>query len=246
MATFGQADVFLLVGGYALTAYVMDGSFTREAITEQSDTWGDSWEEHSDTGIERCSLSIANGFYDDASNASNDALNERQGTSDVVVFGMAGTAIGSAAIGMSGQFAVNFNRTATRGQLHKFSGEYLNTGVVEENVIILHALGAESGDGDEEANSIDNSASSASGGSGYLEVTALTDGGYDDITVRVIDSSDDITFGELVSFTATTAAPSAERVTVSGTVERYVSTDWSWTGSGSGESATFLSGFVRN
>lgn len=243
MAAYGQSSIFLLAAGYPVTGYIMDGAFHKEALTEQSDTWGDSWVENSGVGMTRANLSIGNGFYDDASGASDEIMQALKGVSAVCILGLAGNVIGRGFVGMSGMINNTFTRTASRGALHKFSGEFVNSGLVEEGQIV-HALGAESGDDTAEGTPVDGGASSSDGGSGYLEVTALALGGYDDITVRIIDSSDDITYAELVSFTAVTAV-GAERVTVSGTVERYVSADWSWTGSGSSESATFLAGFYR-
>jgi hypothetical protein len=49
-----------------------------------------------------------------------------------------------------------------------------------------------------------------------------------------------------LSFTAVTSAPTAERVTVAGTVERYVASSYAFTGSGAAQSVTYLAAFVRN
>lgn len=83
------------------------------------------------------------------------------------------------------------------------------------------------------------------GGAGYLEVTALTLGGYTSVTVAIRDSDDDITFADLVSFAVVTAAPEAQRVTVSGAVERYLAQSVTFNGAGAGPSITYFAGFAR-
>lgn len=84
-------------------------------------------------------------------------------------------------------------------------------------------------------------ANSANGGSGYQQITALS--GFTGFVGKVRDSSDDITYADLVTFTNVTSAPSAERVTVAGTVDRYLSYDGNVTGSGS---ITAFAGFSRS
>jgi len=114
---------------------------------------------------------------------------------------------------------------------------------------IHHALGAETSDGDTEASSIDNTASSSDGGVGFFLYTALNDDGGDGLAPRIIDSDDDITFGALIAFTTVADAAAtlgAERKTVSGTVERYVASDWDFTGApGGSATSTFFLGFER-
>jgi len=113
--------------------------------------------------------------------------------------------------------------------------------------IILHNLTAETTDWDTEASSQDNSASSANGGIAHLISTDGDLDGGDGITHEVIDSADDITFGTLVSFTQITAWPtSGQRVTVSGTVERYVACKGAHAGTpGGSETDTTFIGFDR-
>ncbi len=83
-------------------------------------------------------------------------------------------------------------------------------------------------------------ANSANGGAGYQQVTACS--GFSGYIGKLRDSADDTTYADLVTFADVTAAPAAERVTVSGTVDRYLSHDGDVTGSGS---ITVFSGFAR-
>jgi hypothetical protein len=82
-------------------------------------------------------------------------------------------------------------------------------------------------------------ADSPNGAVGYLEVTAFS--GFTQIVIKLRDSTDNVTFADLITFTTVTAI-GAERATVSGTVDRYVAASWVKTGTGS---ATFMVGIAR-
>lgn len=113
---------------------------------------------------------------------------------------------------------------------------------------ILHNLTAETTDWDTTASSQDNTASSSDGGVGYLVSTAGDLDGGTGVTHEVIDSADDITFGTLLTFAQITSWPtSGQRVTVTGTVERYLASKGYYQGvPGGSETDTTFIGFVRN
>lgn len=90
--------------------------------------------------------------------------------------------------------------------------------------------------------SVDNAASSANGGVGYLHITALSAG--DTITVLIEDSADDAAWATLITFTLDGTALDAERLTVSGTVDRYVRA--SYTVTGATISFPIAVGFIRS
>jgi hypothetical protein len=87
--------------------------------------------------------------------------------------------------------------------------------------------------------------SSNNGGVAYLAVSAFT--GFTAVTVKVRSSADDITYADLVTFAPVTAPPpdvtAAQRVTVAGTIARYLSVSGTVTGAGSLQ--PFV-GFKRN
>lgn len=83
------------------------------------------------------------------------------------------------------------------------------------------------------------------GGAGYLEVSALALGGYDSVTITLRDSPDDITFGDLGTFTIVTAARVAERIEIAGTIERFTAESYAFNGSGSAQSINYLVGLHR-
>jgi len=77
------------------------------------------------------------------------------------------------------------------------------------------------------------------GGAGYLQVTAFS--GLSAYIAKVRDSVDDITYADLVTF-ADQPALGAQRVAVSGQVDRHLAIDGNVTGSGS---VTTMAGFCR-
>jgi len=82
----------------------------------------------------------------------------------------------------------------------------------------------------------------SNGGAGYQMVSALS--GFSGFVGKIRDSADDITYGDLLTFTNVTAAPAAERLTnVADTVvDRYLSFNGDVTGAGS---ITVFVGFAR-
>ncbi len=85
-------------------------------------------------------------------------------------------------------------------------------------------------------------ANSANGGAGYQMVPAMA--GFTGFIGKIRDSADDITYGDLLTFTNVTAAPAAERLTnVADTVvDRYLCYTGTPTGAGS---VTAFVGFAR-
>lgn len=84
-------------------------------------------------------------------------------------------------------------------------------------------------------------ANSPNGGVGYQEVSELT--GLTGFVGIIQHSTDDVTFSTLLTFANVTAAPAAERVTVTGTVHRFLAYDGNVTGAGT---LTPFVGFARN
>lgn len=243
MGRFGPADVdFLIINGMDVLGDATQFEDSREALTEEITPLGDSAETHAYIGVKRYSAS-QQGFYNDAANRSNAALVGLT-TAKILTLATEGNTIGKPVI-CSKLVEVQYDRQISRGALHKANAQYISAEGHDE-ALILHALGARTSSDDTEASSVDGTAQSTAGGTAYLQVTALTLGGYDSVTITVLDDADNSgSFGSLVAFTNVTAI-GAERVTVSGTVERYLAVSWAFNGTGSNPSITFMVGFKRN
>lgn len=103
--------------------------------------------------------------------------------------------------------------------------------------VSLHDLSAETGAMNE--SSVDQAASSSNGGVANLHVTAFTG---TDCVIKIQDSADDSNWADLITFT-TVDDVTSERVTVTGSVDRYVR---AIVASGTFSSVTFSVAFARN
>jgi hypothetical protein len=246
MARYGSDDAFILVDGYNLSGLTTTGTAEIEAITEATHGLGDSWEEQSYVGLKRAMLT-QEGFYDDAALQSNVALVGSEGLSRLALFGLEGNVIGEKAIAYMGALESKTVRIATRGELHKLNVEYVGNGAVHD-AIILHALGAEDASpANTQSASVDNAAQSTTGAVAFLQVTSLTLGGYTNCIIQVDDSANNSAWLAVSggAFTAVTAAPTAQTLVIPGTIRRYLSVSWAFTGAGSGESVSFIVGVTR-
>ena len=247
---YGSPDVgFILQGGRSLLADLTVVTIDREAILEETTVLGDSDEQHAKIGLNKAVIT-QEGFYDDGTDRINDALVGL--TEEIACVGYAGNALPSSGVarpcvGIKGQLQTTYVRAASRNELHKASAAYVANGIVEELVLLAHHVARTSDSGDTESTSHDNAASSADGGAAYLQVSALALGGYDSVQVTIRDSADDAAWLDHAdgAFAVVAAAPSAQRIALTGTIRRYTAIDWDFIGAGSSQSITFMVGLNR-
>ncbi len=244
MALKGSADVgFILYAGYDIMGLITSLEELNAAVLEQSDGLGDASDEWAAVGVSKWDFSI-DGFYDDTILRAIEALSGNQ----VLFYSLVSNTIGDRCVG------VNAPRTTitrgpsrdalTKAQIAFKSDEGPDVGQISAAHGTVTTLGPVEGASDDWGA---GNAPSTAGGVGYLEVDALTLDGGTALQVIIKDSDDDITFVDLITFTAVTTAPGAERKTVAGNVERYTLTEHEFTGaSGASRTATFATGFVRN
>lgn len=245
MAKYGSSNAgFFLVGGYSLLGETTRLKDRAAAELEPTHSLGDSWEESSAVGLRRVELE-SDGFYDDDASKINAALAGREDVNQVVCWNYTGNAIGKKFNGAAGAFGGTFERLSSLGTLHKATGQWRVTGQLDSDGVVLHALTAETATGNTEgADSQDNTTSSADGGAGYLQVSAISGTGAT-FDGKVRHSADDVAYVDLITFAQVVLADArkAERKTVSGTVNRHLAS--SWTIAGTTPSVTFTIGFKR-
>lgn len=243
MPKYGSKDVALiLVDGYDLISSKVKGLASKtEAPQERSEGLGDAWEEHTPTGLKRAMLTQDGAFFDDGTNRIHTAMASQVAVSRIVCYGVEGNTIGKRFVGLAGAYTLSYEVLAQLGGLTKANVVHEVTGQKDEGRI-LQKLEAKTVDWNTEgADSVDNGASSAAGGVGYQQVTALS--GFTGFVGKIRHSADDITYADLITFANVTAAPAKERLTVSGTVNRHLAFNGDVTVTGS---ITIFAGFARN
>lgn len=218
MAKYGSSSFSVcLIGGYSmLAAKVKNVSRKVESILERSDGLGDSWEESTPTGTARATFTQDGAFFDDDTNNIHDAYKTKPTTARVGCVANEGNTLGKAFTGFLGLLMASYEVLGQLAGLTKANATYNVSGTVEEGVILqTHTALTATTTG----TAVDNTTSTTAGGAAYLQISALT--GFTNIAVTVEHSADNVTYATLATFTGVTAAPAAERVAISGTINRY-------------------------
>lgn len=254
MPVYGQSDLSqILVDGFSIAGYIITLDESTEALVEQTDGMGDSWVENTYVGMQRLTLNM-DGFYSDTALATNEALlgtttDTKTGTTRLVLLTPAGNTLGKTAVGFAGVIEAGYTRTATRGALHKAKALWVGTGA-KTDLIVIQPMVTKTTSSNSDATSYDGTTvSSANGGIFHVQVTAFAaaGGGGTNVLLKWRDSADNSSFAAISGATATiTTAPSAARLTPSGTIRRYWSVSWTFDGSGGSPSVTFIAAAQRS
>lgn len=170
------------------------------------------------SGLLDADLSLE-GFFDNTPSTGLDAVCASilgSGTMGAVSLMWAGDAIGArgiSALALESEYDIGSAVAEIVSATLAFK-----TSTGQEPVVSQHALATEVGTVN--SASVDNGASSANGGAGYIHVpsaVALTSA-----TLKIQHSVDNSTFTDLITFANVTAAPAYQRFAVLGTVNRYV------------------------
>lgn len=244
MAKYTSADVaFLLVDGYSLlglTTTLEDSGM--QADFEDVTPLGGSFKCQQYTGASASTIS-QEGFYDDTAGTTNDALVNRVtvGTDRILAFGRSGNVIGADFTGALVKQAT-YGRTIATGTFHKGKASYV-VNARNDGKICAHLVARVAGASTANTDFTAAATAAATGAMAYLELTALTLGGYTNLTVKVEHSANGTTgWADVAVFAVSTTAPTAQRVAFAGTVLRYMRVTHAWTGEGTGNSATFAVG----
>jgi hypothetical protein len=182
-----------------------------------------------------------NGYFDNATGKIHPTFTSNSGklpTADQVVLVPMGASVGDPSVGISAKEA-DYNVSRSSGSAITVSSSFNGNGMGGEFGVMLTAhddthSSASSG------SSVDNSASSSSGGSGYLQAISLGSGS---VIVKIQESTNDSSWTDLMTFSTvgTSDVSTAERLTMSGTVARYLRV----TSTGTFSNAKIAVGFSR-
>lgn len=211
----------VLANGYDLSAYLRKVNISGEADTAETSTFG-KLSKTFIAGLTDAKLS-AEGLFDMAPTAVDPVLAAALGIDDVVwLYLPEGDAVGKRAIGMLG-VETSYEVSSEVSDVTQVTADAQGSTSGAEAGAVLHGVVAETASG--QAASVDNAAATTKGGSAYVEQTALTGAGAT-LTAKVQHSTDNAVWVDLVTFTVQTAANKAERIPVSGTINRYARASW--------------------
>lgn len=235
MAAIHGRRTKVYVNGSDLTAYFRSANIQRTADMAESSAFQTDGKSYI-PGMRDGTIS-AEGLFDGSALAIDVTLSAILGseTQAVVLIPIGVEALGSVAHGLSATDNTH-DVEASTDDIATINAEFQSSTGVERTLI--HAVLTAVTVGANGA-SIDNAASTTSGGSAYLQVTAQSGGGT--LTVKVQHSVDNSVWADLITFTGTTAL-GAQRATVTGTVNRYTRAVHAITAG----SATYVMAFGRN
>lgn len=219
----GKATSFLF-GQYDLSTFLNTSDIDRTLAALDTTTYGAAGSSKTYiAGLQDGKVS-AGGLFDGSATGIDTTLQPilAAGTIAPLTF----TALGVAATGNAAKIiqaeCTDYKVTSPVAGVVSLSATWQPSGGVWQGVII-EPTSIKTNAGNSAA-SVDNTTSSANGGVANLHVTAVTSG---TATAKIQHSTDNSTWADLITFTATTAA-GAQQSNVTGTVNRY--TRGAWTG----------------
>lgn len=225
----------VLIGSYSFSAYVNDVQFPSSTAMLDVTTLANSAKTFIPGQV--TSTASLKGFLDPdtTSLGQYDQINTFTSTSPLT-FAPRGLAFGSELFMVN---ALRTNATTGAGVAGAVTFDLAcQTALHTDFGVSLHDLTAETADGSSAA--YDGGAASTTGGVAQIHVTAFS--GLTSNAVIVEDSANGSSgWATIATFTSVTALTS-ERVTISGTIRRYVRATWDVTGTGS---TTFVVGLAR-
>ncbi len=138
MANFGQADVHIFIasatGANATVTEISTycdtiSGFTVEALTQQTDGFGDTWQEHLWTSIRRMDDIVVEGFYDDVATGPIAHYGNLSALGSIRNFEI-NVAGGSSDLLNGACIVMKIDRLPKRGELTRWRGTFRPTGVI--------------------------------------------------------------------------------------------------------------------
>ena len=243
---FGPQSGILYVDGYdVLSNKITSLSEKQNSQLVETTGIGDTWETHAPTGTTTLEVVQQGAFFDTTANYSHAAFSgscptSPQATARVMCLGFGGQTTGYPFVGFEGTYSYEYEVVAELGNLQNANVTYGMTGSRSPGVI-LQPIATKTATWATTSSPVDNSASTSAGGVGFIQCTAAS--GFSAFVGKVRHSADNVTYTDLLSFTDNVTAPFAERVSVSGTVNRYLAFSGTVTGTGS---ITIFAGFSRS
>ena len=239
MPTFAHGkNVNVFINEYDFSTYFNDVSATSTVETSEVSAFGSSAKEYI-VGLLDGTVSLS-GMFDGTATGTDVVFSAVLGstTKQNVIVAPSGHSNGATAIVLEAD-DTSYEVSGAVADVVQTSAEFQSSDGVEHGKILSSGSAiTATGSG----TSVDNAASSANGGVGFVSVPTNTRNG--NITVKVQQSADNSTFTDLITFTVVTSTQKTfQRVEVTGTVARYLRVNY--TVAGSTGSATPVVAFAR-
>ena len=228
----------VLFGKFNMSAFLNESSVSESVEVAESTTYGKSAKTYI-VGLADATVSLS-GMFDGDTNASDDVFDTALGDDlgRVITIAPEGLAVGRR-VRICTAKSTSYESSSPVGDVVSVSCEVQSDGGVDAaiSLIDLAAVSATAN-----GTSQDGTASSTNGGSANLHVTENTRNG--NTTIKVQHSADNSTWADLINFAVVgSATTTAERLVVTGTVNRYVRIQH--TLAGSTGTITYQSSFAR-
>jgi hypothetical protein len=154
MAKYGPSSAWLLVRGRDISSETYELTEEGENLTEQTNGIHSTMEQHSNIGLAKYTLEASGGTYDDEVGGIVEALQALGTTMQLVMWAMAGEAVGAAVRMIDGAFVAKWKRIAKRVELVKAHAEYVVSGKLLHGALVS-GFTVRAGNGHTQAASLD-------------------------------------------------------------------------------------------
>lgn len=213
-------DTEIWLNGSDVSSFFNSADFSVDVDTAETTTFKNDWKTHL-VGQSGASVDTG-GLYDPTFTNVSSTLNVATGAV-LSVLPAGGAAVGDNARLVS-VLSTSFKESSPVGDVVAFQWSVLASGPVAFGKV-LKPLASVTLDGN--GTSVDNGAQTTAGAVAHLHVTSVS--AADSIIVYIEDSADNTAWATIGTFASKTAA-GAERISIAGTVRRYVRARWDVTG----------------
>jgi hypothetical protein len=239
MAFIHGKNTSVLYNGSDLSSYFNDASMSQDVETAETTAFGDDAKTYI-TGLKDGTMSMS-GMFDGQTDAIDAVLTGTLGATaaDVATVVPAGLSSTGVATFSAEVRETSYEISSPVGDVVAANLEVQATGGIDRGVLLA---GGSTLSASATGTAVNHGSSTSSGGVGYLHVTSNTRDGAS--TFKVQDSSDGVTYADLVTFASVSAsATGGERVAVTGSVDQYVRAEV--VPGGSSGSVTYTMAFAR-
>ena len=240
MPTFRHGkNTVVLIDGNDFSTYFNEVTAALSVETAETTTFGSNGAKSYVVGLKDATATLS-GFFEGSATGTDQALAAAIGTgTPLITIGVEGGTVGLDTLSLVG-IETSYEVSSPVADVVSVSAEMQaeQDAIDYGKFVAVAATASSTGNG----TALDNAASSANGAVFYLHVIANTRDGA--ITFKVAHSADNSTFVDLATFSATPlATQEAQRVEVTGTVNRYVRV--AYTVAGSTGAATYTLASAR-